>query len=261
MHKLIGDFINSSIEERMKNWFPWLFLAIILHSCVNSAVKVTAYEGQKTAKNENIEVQDNIYTKIETTEERIKDAEIAGNLSSKFDDDTVADDFKIVKNEDEIVQSFLSANLSVAKSDIHINILNNSILYNRKAVDYWTFFKFINAKILEIRVEYPNQKSVSNMFGERKDLVEKIKYRFNDKNRRIQLIGYDLSYRKNTIFITKSLNFITGKYIVSRKEKGKKDTTIDGWSAELKNNIYTEDWNLSFLRDKIFWVGNEIEPS
>lgn len=246
----------------MKNIGILLFLVFIIQSCKNSAQKIAVDGAQETVNAENRFVQkDSGYAKIETDEEKIRDAEIAGSLSSKFDDDTIPDHFKIVKNEDEIVQSVLSANLSAIKREINIDILNNSILYNRRGVYYWTFFKFINDKILEIRVEYPDQQSLPNISGERKDLVEKIKYRFNVENRRIQIIGYDLSYRKDAIFITKSINFITRKYIVSRKEKGKNDVITDGWSAEFENNIYSEDWNLPFLRDKIFWVGNETEPS
>jgi len=246
----------------MKNIRLLLFLVFIVQSCENSVQKIIVNGAQKKLKAGNRQVQkDSGYKKIEMDEERIKDEEIAGCLSSKFDDDTIPDYFKIVKNEHEIVQSVLSANLSAIKREVNINILNNSILYNRKGVDYWTFFKFINNKILEIRVEYPDQKSVPNISGERKDLIERIKYRFNIETRRIQIIGYDLSYRKDAVFITKSINFITGKYIVSRKEKGEEDVVTDGWSAEFENNIYIEDWNLPFLRDQIFWVGNETEPS
>lgn len=259
---MIYDLINYPIEERMKNIRLLLFLVFIVQSCENSAQKITVNGAQKTLEAGNRQVQkDSGYVKMETDEERIKDEEIAGSLSSKFDDDTIPDHFKIVKNEDEIVQSFLSANLSAIKREVNINILNNSVLYNREGVDYWTFFKFINNKILEIRVEYPDQTSVPNISGERKDLVERIKYRFNVENRRIQIIGYDLSYRKDAFFITKSINFITGKYIVRRKEKGNKDVVTDGWSAEFENKIYSEDWNLPILRDKIFWVGNDMEPS
>ena len=147
------------------------------------------------------------------------------------------------------------------KKDVKINILNNSILYNNKESDYYQFMRVINDKICEVRVEYANQESVPNMYGERRNLVEKIKYRFIDKNNKIQIIGYDLSYQKDTIFITKSFNFITGKYIAMRKEKGQKNVTANGWSAEFENNIYTEDWNLSFMQNTIFWTLNEIEPS
>lgn len=123
------------------------------------------------------------------------------------------------KNDDEIIQSFLSISLSSLKKDVKINILNNSILYNNKESDYYQFMRVINDKICEVRVEYANQESVPNMYGERRNLVEKIKYRFIDKNNKIQIIGYDLSYQKDTIFITKSFNFITGKYIAMRKRK------------------------------------------
>jgi len=71
------------------------------------------------------------------------------------------------------------------------------------------------------------------------------------------VIGYELSYQKASKFITKSFNFITGKFIVTRKENGK-TSNENGWAEELEN-IYVEDWTFPFVRDKIFWYGNGAE--
>lgn len=230
-----------------------LLFACALQSCENKK--------QKEVKNNTTKVQD--ISQNGSTEEwtQDKDEEIAGIVYSKFDNDNLEDKFLLEKNDDEIIQSFLSISLSSLKKDVKINILNNSVLYNNNESAYYQFVRVINDKICEVRVEYANQESVPNMYGERKNLIETIKYRFNNKNNKIQIIGYDLTYQKDTIFITKSFNFITGKYIVMRKEKGQKNVTANGWSAEFENNIYTEDWNLSFMQNTIFWTSNEIEPS
>lgn len=71
------------------------------------------------------------------------------------------------------------------------------------------------------------------------------------------MIGYELSYREGVKFITKSFNFITGKFIVTKKENGK-ISKEDGWAKELEN-IYVEDWTFPFVRDKISWYGDGID--
>jgi hypothetical protein len=179
--------------------------------------------------------------------------------TAKFDDDDLPDSFMLQKNndEDEIAQYILYVSLSSLKKEIKINILNNSVLYNNNKSVYYQSFKFINDKICEVTIKYPNQKSISNISGEKKNLIEKIKYRFDNQNHKIQVIGYHLSYQKDTRFITKSFNFITGKYIAVKKNNGK-TSTASGWSSELEN-IYAKDWNFPFVRDKIFWYGEEVE--
>lgn len=240
----------------MKKLLTLLIIAFALQSCENKTHKEV-----KINKNNTTKVQD--ISQNGSTEEwtKEKDDEIAGIVYSKFDNDNLEDKFMFEKNDDEIIQSFLSISLSSLKKDVKINILNNSVLYNNNESAYYQFVRVTDDKICEVRVEYANQESVPNIYGERKNLIETIKYRFNDKNNKIQIIGYDLSYQKDTIFITKSFNFITGKYIAVRKEKGQKNITANGWSAEFENNIYIEDWNLSFMQDKIFWTLSEIEPS
>lgn len=253
---LVRQFDIIKSKQSMISLSILLLFASALQSCENKKQKEV-----KNNKNNTTKVQD--ISQNGSTEEwtKEKDEEIAGIVYSKFDNDSIEDKFMFEKNDDEIIQSFLSISLSSLKKDVKINILNNSILYNNKESDYYQFMRVINDKICEVRVEYANQESVPNMYGERRNLVEKIKYRFIDKNNKIQIIGYDLSYQKDTIFITKSFNFITGKYIAMRKEKGQKNVTANGWSAEFENNIYTEDWNLSFMQNTIFWTLNEIEPS
>jgi hypothetical protein len=186
-----------------------------------------------------------------------KEREIAGSLYAKFDDDTLVDDFNIIKNEDEITQSVLSIFLTSQKKEIKINLINNSILYNNKESAYYTFFTVTDKKICAVRIEYADQESIPNISGEKKNLIEKIKYRFNTKNHKVQVIGYELSYQKGSKFITKSFNFITGKYIATKKDNGK-TSTVNGWSAELEN-IYAENWDFPFLRDKIYWYGEAVE--
>ncbi|SHL20221.1 hypothetical protein [Flavobacterium chilense] len=199
------------------------------------------------------------YQKNDNTDEQIKekDRAITRSLSAKFDNDNLVDDFKIEKNEDEIVQNVLSIFLSSQKKEIKINLINNSILYNNKESIYYTLFTVTEKKICIVTLRYANQKSIPNISGEKKNLIEKIKYRFDNKNHKIRVIGYELSYQRNTKFITKSFNFITGKYIAIQKDNGK-NSTMSGWAAELEN-VYAENWDFPFLRDKIFWYGNEIE--
>lgn len=186
-----------------------------------------------------------------------KDRELAGSLYAKFDDDDIDDDFNIIKNNDDIVQSMLSVSLSSEKKDVKINLLNNSILYNNKESDYYTFFNVNDKKVCTVTIEYADQETIPAISGERKNLAEKIKYRFDNQSRKIQVIGYELSYQKGKKSIIKSFNFITGKFIVTKKENGK-TSNENGWAEELEN-IYVEDWTFSFVRDKIFWYGDSVE--
>lgn len=227
----------------MNKLLTLLILIFSLQSCENKSEKIIKDSSQKSDKTE------------EWSEK--KDREIAGTIYAKFDGDSLVDDFNIVKNEDEIVQSVLSIFLTSQKKEIKINLINNSILYNNKESAYYIFFTVTDKKICTVRIEYADQESIPNISGEKKNLIEKIKYRFDNQNHKIQVIGYELSYRKDTKFITKSFNFITGKFLATRKSNGK-TSTVNGWSAELEN-IYTQNWNYPFLREKIFWYGEEVE--
>lgn len=186
-----------------------------------------------------------------------KEEEIAGNQSAKFDNDKILDYFKIEANDDALVQRVLSINLSSLKKEIKINLINNSILYNNEESVYSTFFTVNKSKVCEVVIEYMNQKSISNISGEKKDLKEKIKFRFNPKNQKVQVIGYELSYIINSKVVKKSINFLTGKFIATSTKKGK-TIKASGWALELEN-VYIENWNFPFLRDKIFWYGEEVE--
>jgi len=177
--------------------------------------------------------------------------------TAKFDGDDLPDSFIIQKGRDENIHYILSVSLSKLNTEVKILLLNNSILYNNNESYYNQSIKLINDKICEVTIKYPNQKSIPNISGEKKNLVEKIKYNFDSNKNRIRVISYDLSYQKDTRDITKSFNFVTGKFIAIQKNNGK-TTSTSGWSADLEN-IYVEDWNIPFVRDKIFWYGNEVE--
>ena len=218
-------------------------IILSLQSCENKTEKIPEASDQKEERSE------------EWTKE--KDREIAGSLYAKFDDDDIDDDFNIIKNNDEIVQSVLSVFLSSEKKETRINLLNNSILYNHKESAYYTSFNINEKKVCTVTIEYADQETIPAISGEKKNLTEKIKYRFDNQNRKIRVIGYELSYQTDAKLITRSFNFITGKFIAARKENGK-TSSGNGWAAELEN-IYTEDWTFPFVRDKIFWYGDGVQ--
>ncbi len=219
-----------------------LILILVTQSCENKAEKAIEKPHPEKAEKE------------EWTKKELR--ELAGSLYAKFDDDDIDEDFNIIQNNDDIVQSVLSVSLSSEKKDVKINLLNNSVLYNNNESDYYTFFNVDKKKVCTVTIEYAEQETIPAISGEKKNLTEKIKYRFDKKNRKIQVIGYELSYNKGVKFITKSFNFITGKFIVTKKENGK-TSNENGWAKELEN-IYVEDWTFPFLRDKIFWYGDGI---
>ena len=227
----------------MNRLFAVFILIISLQSCDNKTEKKVEKSYPEKAEKE------------EWTKEKIR--ELNGSLYAKFDDDDIDDDFNIIKNNDDIAQSLLSVFLSSEKKKVKINLLNNSVLYNNQESYYYTFFTVDSKKVCTVTIEYAEQETVPAISGERKNLTEKIKYRFDNHNRKIQVIGYEVSYQKNSKSIFKSFNFITGKFIVTKKENGK-ISNENGWAQDLEN-IDAEDWTFSFLRDKVFWYGDSVE--
>ncbi|MFC6269851.1 hypothetical protein [Frigoriflavimonas asaccharolytica] len=175
-----------------------------------------------------------------------------------FDGDNIIDTVKIRSKSVEKVQNFeLLLHLSTLGQIIEIPIINNSILYNNNYSVYYVSDPIISDENIQIRIDYADQVTKLNISGEKKNLIEKIKYRFDVKNRKIQIIGYELSYNKNkNSNYKKSFNFITGKYYSSSDVNGiKKDGS--GWSMELEN-IYIKTWDSKFL-SKLLMYGNEVE--
>lgn len=179
------------------------------------------------------------------------------NKTLYFDDDNIKDKAVINSKQNTELSSFiLSIFLSSLNKTVEIPILNNSILYNNTEADYYLSDPIINNKIITIRVDYADQVTKPNISGEKKNVIEKMKFRFDNKNKKIQVIGYDLSYTKAKKNYSKSFNFITGKFYSSSSFDGKKEET-SGWASELQN-IYIENWNSDFI-GKLSLYGNEIE--
>lgn len=175
-----------------------------------------------------------------------------------FDNDNIPDKAEIRATKNNEHSSFsLLIYLSTLKKTIEIPVYNNSILYNNIYADYYLGEPIIKDKVIELRVDYADKMTVPNVSGEKKDLSEKIKYRFNPNNKKIQVIGYDLSYIKDQKKkYNKSYNFITGKYYSSKNFNGKK-SEASGWASEIQN-IFTENWNYNFMH-KIILYGNDVE--
>lgn len=174
-----------------------------------------------------------------------------------FDGDNIKDKAIIKAKQNTELSSFiLSIDLSSLNKTVEIPILNNSILYNNTEADYYLSDPIINNKIITIRVDYADQVTKPNISGEKKNVIEKMKFRFDNKNKKIQVIGYDLSYTKAKKNYSKSFNFITGKFYSTSSFDGKKEEA-SGCASELQN-IYIENFNHDFF-NKLLLHGNEIE--
>ena len=179
------------------------------------------------------------------------------NKTLYFDDDNIKDKAVIKSKQNTELSSFiLSIYLSSLNKTVEIPILNNSVLYNNTEADYYLSDPIINNKIITIRVDYADQVTKPNISGEKKIIIEKMKFRFDNKNKKIQVIGYDLSYTKAKKNYSKSFNFITGKFYSTSSFDGKKEET-SGWASELQN-IYIENFNHDFF-NKLLLHGNESE--
>ncbi|MGG1923523.1 hypothetical protein [Chryseobacterium sp.] len=174
-----------------------------------------------------------------------------------FDDDNIKDKAVIKAKQNTERSSFiLSIDLSSLNKTVEIPILNNSILYNNTEADYYLSDPIINNKIITIRVDYADQVTKPNISGEKKNVIEKMKFRFDPKNKKIQVIGHDLSYTKAQKNYSKSFNFSTGKFYSTLSFDGKKEES-SGLAPELQN-IYIENLNSDFF-NKLSLYGNEIE--
>ncbi|CAD0224715.1 hypothetical protein [Chryseobacterium sp. JV274] len=188
---------------------------------------------------------------------RAMDANESQYETPYFDDDHIKDKAVIKAKQNTELSSFiLFIYLSSLNKTVEIPIINNSILYNNTEADYYLSDPIIKNKIITIRVDYADQVTKPNISGEKKNVIEKMKFRFDNKNKKIQVIGYDLSYTKAKKIYSKSFNFITGKFYSTSSFDGKKEET-SGWASELQN-IYIENWNSGFI-SKLLLHGNEIE--
>jgi|GEM_PF-1236078 len=203
------------------------------------------------------------YSRISTIDKKINDTDNIDTLyepneSLFFDNDNINDDVKILaKPNNEMLNFELSFHLSTFNKTIKAPVLNNSILYNNDYSVYYVSDPIIKGKIVELRVEYADQTTKPDISGDKKNIIEKIKFRFNDKSKKVQIIGYDLSYKKqNKSSYSKSFNFITGKFYCSINLNGEKKET-SGQALELQN-VYIEKWKPDFL-NKLLLYGNEIQ--
>ncbi|WP_110009225.1 hypothetical protein [Chryseobacterium sp. 2VB] len=132
-----------------------------------------------------------------------------------FDDDHIKDKAIIKAKQNTELSSFiLSIDLSSLNKTVEIPILNNSILYNNTEADYYLSDPIINNKIITIRVDYADQVTKPNISGEKKNVIEKMKFRFDNKNKKIQVIGYDLSYKKGKKIIQNHLILLPESFIL-----------------------------------------------
>ncbi|WP_223600479.1 hypothetical protein [Chryseobacterium sp. GVT01B] len=146
-----------------------------------------------------------------------------------FDDDNIKDKAVIKAKQNTELSSFiLYIYLSSLNKTVEIPILNNSILYNNTEADYYLSDPIIKNKIITIRVDYADQITKPNISGERKNLIEKIKFRFDTKNKKIQVIGYDLSYTKAKKIIQNHLILLQASFILHHLLMAKKKKHLVG---------------------------------
>lgn len=146
-----------------------------------------------------------------------------------FDDDNIKDKAVIKAKQNTELSSFiLSIYLSSLNKTVEIPILNNSILYNNTEAGYYLSDPIIKNKIITIRVDYADQITKPNISGERKNLIEKIKFRFDTKNKKIQVFGYDLSYTKAKKIIQNHLILLQASFILHHLLMAKKKMHLAG---------------------------------
>lgn len=164
-------------------------------------------------------------------------------VSFKMDNDSENDLVMIVGHKED---------LSKYKILIYLSSLNTQ--FERQYIDDdWEF---------EI---YPNQLEVKNnvltfsYFLSAGAFERILKLRYNEKQKKIQVIGYDSSYRIIDGDIKKSYNLLTGEYVVTKKtyETEEGETAIHQGSRKV-NTVFLNDVN-NQLFYKLDEAGSEFE--
>ncbi|WP_095069078.1 hypothetical protein [Tenacibaculum jejuense] len=87
-----------------------------------------------------------------------------------------------------------------------------------------------------------------------------LKLRFNANRNKIQIIGYDSSYRLNDGYVNKSYNLLTGKYIVTKTTHSQEDKTNKQYFNGKKQieKLFIDDIN-NKLFEQLDNTGKEFE--
>lgn len=164
-----------------------------------------------------------------------------------FDNDKSKDVLMLIKSDTEFSKFKLLIYLTSLKKLYEIDLYNSN--------DFSIYP--IQLKVIKNTVEFGYFEDGTATFG------RFIKLRFNSTNKKIQVIGYDSSYKSSpTEFIAKSYNLLTGKYIVKRtkiaeKEKSKTQEFF-GTNHFFKNKVFVENLNEEMYKN-LDDVGSKYE--
>ena len=154
-------------------------------------------------------------------------------IVSDFDNDSKNDIITVIHNKtyDDLKSNkkFLFIYLSSQKKSILVDF----------DIFYGVFF--IPPKLKKKTLEFQLYQEGTGMYG------HNLKLRYNNKFKKIELIGYDYSYRTPRGHCNKTYNLLTGKYIVINDFYDMKTdkTKIEQFSGTQKqrNKIFTTDFN------------------
>lgn len=166
-------------------------------------------------------------------------------LENDFDNDLKKDYINIIENR--ISDNFIE---NPKKIIIYLSSQNKSIL-----IDFKMFYGvgFHQPKIKNKTLEFQILQNGTGNYS------HTIKLRYNNKYRKIELIGYGLSYKASPVgvYYQKSYNLLTGNYVVT-KYSNKATPIINKGYKRTKNKIFVEN-----LTNKIIFelaeIGNEFE--
>ncbi|NRS90361.1 hypothetical protein HNQ02_003301 [Flavobacterium sp. 7E] len=163
-----------------------------------------------------------------------------------FDNDSIKDVALLIKNRKET---------STYKFLIYLSSLNKQYEVNLNNTDFSIYP--VQLKTVKNTIQFGYFEDGTAAFG------RFIKIRYNSKLKKIQVIGYDITYKSSmTEHIDKSYNLVTGKFSVKKStldatNKSKIEEFL-GQNDFFKNNVFIEDLSGEMLK-KLDDVGSKFE--
>lgn len=166
-------------------------------------------------------------------------------LENDFDNDLKKDYINIIENR--ISDNFIE---NPKKIIIYLSSQNKNIL-----IDFKMFYGvgFHQPKMKNKTLEFQIFQNGTGNYS------HTIKLRYNNKHRKIELIGYDLSYKASPlgIYYQKSYNLLTGNYVIT-KYSNKVILIVNKGCKRKRNKIFVENLTKKIIFE-LAEIGNEFK--
>lgn len=165
-----------------------------------------------------------------------------------FDDDNINDFVTVIYN-----RSYDDLRSNKKYLLIYLSTLKKNILVD---FDIFNATYFTAPKLRNKTISFQMYEEGTGLWG------HNIKLRFDKKAKKIQLIGYDFSYRTPGGHCNKSYNLLTGDFSVVNDfyDMKSKKTRVEKFAGSKRQSksIYTNDFNVNFFKN-LSEIGSKFE--